>query len=164
MALTIEDGSVVSGADSFVTRAAFIAWAEARGVTIEDEDPADVLLRRAVDYINSKEACFQGTRVSETQPLSFPRECVTINGFEIESDAIPQAVITAQMELALASFNGVELFPSGNEQFVVFEKVGPIATSYSEKFGSSTPVKIPAADYLFAQLCGSSFTLRSVRA
>lgn len=163
MALIVEDGSGVANADSFVDLNTFVTWAEARGKTIPDDETTEALLRRAVDYIASKEACFQGYRTDAAQALPFPRAETYINGFLIETDAIPQAVITAQMELALASYEGVSLFPSGNDQFVVFEKVGPIATSYSEKFGNNTPVHVPAAEYLLEQLCGNSFGLSTVR-
>lgn len=164
MALTVEDGTGKSDADSFIVRDDFIAWAVKRGKTLPNTDATDVFLRRAADYINSKEDCFQGARVSADQALSFPRSGVTLNDFEIAENEIPQAVILAQMELALAASDGVSLFPAGNDQFVVFEKVGPIATSFSEKFGNSTPVHVPAAEYLFDQLCGGGgFALKSVR-
>lgn len=165
MALTVENGTGLSNADSYVTRSIFIAWAKSRGKVIPSTDEADVFLRRGFDYLNAKETCFQGERLTKVQSGAFPRTGVVIHCETVEDDELPSVLLNAQMELALAVSNGVALFPAGNDQLVVFEKVGPIATSYSEKFGNTTPVHVPAAEYLIDLLCGgpSVFSLMTQR-
>ena len=107
MALTIEDGTEVTGADSYTTDAEFVAYAAARGYTIgATETDRDILQIKAMDYLASIEQQFQGSRTSSTQELSFPRYNVVLNDFTLASDAIPQSLKNAQMELAYQANSG----------------------------------------------------------
>lgn len=121
MSLTVEDGTIVEGADSYVTREAFIIYAASRGVTIADSEDTDEILRKAFDYIDSLEPKLKGFRRNYSYANAYPREDVTIDGYYWPSDEIPNAVKRAQYELGLDINAGVDL--------------------YNRKASESTPVK-----------------------
>ena len=71
MALVVEDGTGLANATSFVSRADYIAFAVARGVTIADDEAADVELVKAMDYLLTR--CYRGDAKTGDQALPFPR-------------------------------------------------------------------------------------------
>ena len=75
--IIVEDGSVVAGANSYVTEAELTTYAADRGITLTAA--TDVLLIKAMDYIES--LSFIGTKFSEGQSLQWPRSNVYIDGF-----------------------------------------------------------------------------------
>ena len=102
MALVIETGLIVTGANSFTTDAELLAYALDRGITLPSlEADRDILQIKAVDYLTSKEDRFKGCRVSELQTLLYPRHSVYANGFLVASNVIPQNLKNAQMESAI---------------------------------------------------------------
>ena len=97
--LTIEDGSIVPGADSFVSAANFVIYAADYGVEVPDAEPAqEALLRRAAVQLESLQ--WKGSPVSGDQLLSWPRAGVVRNDFPVKTDVIPPQVKQAQMALA----------------------------------------------------------------
>ena len=97
--LIIEDGSIVPGADSFVSAADFAVYAANYGVEVPNVEPAqEALLRRAAVQLESLP--WAGSLVSGEQLLSWPRAGVARNGFPVASSAIPSQVKQAQMALA----------------------------------------------------------------
>ena len=110
MALIIEDGSLVTSANSWVTRADYIAYALARGVTIADADATDVQLVKAGEFINSHEQNLKGYRVERDQAMSFPRHDVVIDDWYWSSTEIPRQVKLCQYALALDINAGVDLY------------------------------------------------------
>ena len=110
MSLTIEDGSIVSEADSLVTRAEFIAYAASIGVTIDDSDDSDVLLVKAMKFIDSYENKIKGVKIDREQSLSFPRYNLVVNGWSWNTDEIPTEAKRCQMELALDVNSGTDLY------------------------------------------------------
>lgn len=97
--LTIEDGSIVPGADSFVSAADFVIYAADYGVEVPDAESAqEALLRRAAVQLESLQ--WKGSPVSGDQLLSWPRAGVVRNDFPVKPDAIPTQVKQAQMALA----------------------------------------------------------------
>lgn len=110
MALMIETGAIVEGADSYVTRADYIAYAASMGVTVEDTVATDVQLRKAAQFIDSKEHRLKGVRVSRDQPLAFPRDGVSIDNWSWSKTEIPRQVLLCQLALALDIHAGVDLY------------------------------------------------------
>ena len=110
MSLIIEDGSIVSEADSLVTRAEFIAYAASIGVTIDDSDDSDVLLVKAMKFIDSYENKIKGVKIDREQSLSFPRYNLVVNGWSWNTDEIPTEAKRCQMELALDVNSGTDLY------------------------------------------------------
>lgn len=136
MAIVVEDGTIVTGANSYVSRADAITWAALRGLTLPDTTATDVGLIKAMDLIESFRDRFQGSKTDEDQPLQWPREDVWIDGFEIGEDVIPQALIDAQVQLAYEA-QSTDLQPTGTGQEVTKEKVDVIEVTYSKR-GSGT--------------------------
>lgn len=166
MALVIEDGTLVAGATSFVSRAEIIAYAAARGVTILDDDSADVLAIKAMDYLWS--LCYKGDLVSATQTTPFPRMGL-IDGDTAEGYAytIPAGMKNAALQLALDVHNGVDLTPSAKPAATLKRsKVGPLEREFFEPgsltLDGSAPLTVASA-WLAPFLCDGAFSLKSVR-
>lgn len=110
MALTIEDGTQVTGSDSYVTRVDYIAHALTLGITIANTEAADVQLRKAAEFIGSHEANLNGERVTRDQSMAYPRSGLYIDGWYWTSEEIPRQVILCQLALALDINAGVDLY------------------------------------------------------
>ncbi len=99
MAIIVEDGSIVTGANSYVSEADMIAYAAARGVTITSGE-AEQFLITCMDYIETR--VYQGTQVSfGTQPLVWPRNGVYLEDNLLSNSAIPQRLINALNQLCI---------------------------------------------------------------
>lgn len=132
MALTVETGSIVPAAVSYVTAAEAREYALARGVTLSADDVVvERLLVNASDYLESLEDRYQGERVSAAQPLPWPRSGVYLFGSEVASDSIPAQLKRAQMQLAIDAVNG-DLQPTGAGREIVRQKVDVIETEYAQ--------------------------------
>lgn len=138
MALTVEDGTIVTGADSYCTLAYANAYHYARGnaVTWSDYNDVDLehALRKATDYMLQKYGNrWMGYRKSSSQSLDWPRNYVPLNdlvALEYVSDTIvPNEVKNACAALAFRALTDNLL--DDEEQVVVREKVDVIETEYS---------------------------------
>lgn len=111
MALVIEDGSIVAGADSWITVAEWEAYASSYGNTVTGtEAEKEVILRKAQRAISTRYT-FKGDRVSAAQTTCLPRYWGTqIRGFTIGSDEIPQDFKDAQAEMAWSIHEGADPF------------------------------------------------------
>ena len=145
MALVVEDGTIVAVANTYVTVAELDSFAALRGVTLPATEPEkEVLIIKAADYIESFRDRFQGSKVSQSQPMQWPRYDVTIDGFEIASDEIPQDLKTAQLQAAIEVNAGADLQePTGKA--IKREKVDVIEVEY-EAGGSTVAQSFPAVD------------------
>jgi len=172
MALIVENGSIVEGANSYATLAQIRAYAADRGVTLSDDDtvltPYAIL---ATDYLESKSDLFVGKQVQTNQPLSWPRQGViqTDNSY-FPTNQIPPALVNAQCQLVIEQVqNGVTLLPTIDRfhtgGFVTHEKLGPMETTFSERVGTTVEPIMPAVDSLLKSLMfiGGPWTLSSKR-
>lgn len=144
MALTIEDGTVVSGADSYITVAEYNTWADARFGSGRSTAPAtdaaaEQLILRAMDYFETLN--FQGEIYDDDQPLQWPRTSVVIDRIPINYNEIPKEVKNALYELSYAEEKSLGMLNVW-ERKTIMEKVGPVEKRFSE--GSATR-KIPVA-------------------
>jgi hypothetical protein len=119
MAIVVEDGSIVTGANSYVSRADVIAYAASRGVTLADTTATDALLIKACDYLESFAKQFKGDRYTRDQALCWPRGGAVIEGYEWSADEIPRQVVSAQCALV------VEL-NAGEDPFNPTAATGPV--------------------------------------
>ena len=155
MTITVEDGSIISGANSYVSLAEARAYATARAKALPTDDTAlSALLITSIDYLEGQRARYQGSKVSAEQELQFPREGVYIDGIELAPTVIPSILKQAQIRLAMEANAGVTLMPTRSGGFVKKEEVGPIVTEYSEKVGVSVEPEITAVEALLAPLFG----------
>lgn len=167
MALVIEDGTLVAGANSFVPRSEIISYAALRGVTLVDDATTDILAIKAMDYLWS--LCYKGDKVSATQTTPFPRSGLvagdTADDFVHE---IPYGIQIAQMQLALDAHAGIDLTPSANPSAVLKRtKVGPIEREFFAPSASTLDGDPPltlAGAWLAPFIClDGAFSLCTVR-
>ena len=172
---------MVAGANSYASVAVFRQYALDQGAATvpADDGEAMVMLYQAMRYIEALESRFQGVRTSAylqysvpatlDQPLSWPRQGVTINGVALLSLAIPQQLIDAQCQLGCDASAGNTLLPTVATTGNLKKKIrGPITDEYFDpRYVSATPAaRFVAADDLLSVLCagaGLRGGLRSVR-
>jgi len=131
MALIVEDGTGKTDSDTYASEAVFAAYAAARGVTIAGTDTE--LLITAMDYLESKD--FKGDKGTQEQALQWPRLNVVIDGYYVDSDAIPQSLVDAQCEIAISIDGGTNpLAIIGRD--TKREKVGDIEIEYMDSAAS----------------------------
>lgn len=137
MSLVIEDGSIVAGANSYVTVAEIRDYATARGVTLPaDNSDVEILAIKAMDYLESQRR-YKGEKVDIDQTLQWPRAGAYVDGFRIPDDSIPRELRFAQMAAAIEA-KGADLLPNKDGKGAVSsETVGPISVSYATSTGSA---------------------------
>jgi hypothetical protein len=138
MTIVVEDGSIVSGANSYITVAEFKSWANDRGITYGTDAKITEQLHRSMDYFESLP--FKGVKHTKDQALQFPRDDLYIDGYSIDSNEIPKEVKTALFELVKIEIDGdSRLDPSERE--VLAEQVDSIRITYKDSQGMkrSTP-------------------------
>jgi len=164
MPIIVEDGTVVTNANSYVSLTDCQAYLTARGLDISNIDDAKIIL--GYDYVNSFENEYQGNRVSADQTGSFPRSGVCVNGFPLDSDKIPQQLIDAQCYAAYYESQqpGV-LFSVGTGQTITHEEVtGAVAVDYADNGINSDTFNFSSIDALLQPLFGMySASLRVFR-
>lgn len=151
MALVIESGGVVTGADSFATAAELVTYAENFGKTIPVEVPAqEALLRRAALQMDAMP--WKGRAVNRDQALAWPRAEVKRQGWVVRLDEIPPQIKAGQMALAAEIHADDLVTPETKTGAVVSETVGPISTTFAV---ASKSVSRPAATrQSYAQFTG----------
>ncbi|MCK9234930.1 MAG: hypothetical protein M0P09_01285 [Acholeplasmataceae bacterium] len=139
MALVIEDGSIVAGANSYITLDEFRAFAEDRGVEPPtSEDELAPMIFEAADYINAYEPRYKGERVNPLgQEMSWPRKRVKIFGADFPDDKIPPQLKVAQLQAALTVLQGTSLLPNITSFAVRREKVDVIEVEYATGGGQN---------------------------
>src|SRR5690349_15943439 len=130
MALVIETGSIVPGAESFATAAELVTYAGNFGRVIPADTPTqEALLRRAALEMGAKP--WKGRTVSPAQTLAWPRYEVCLNRFPVPSNTIPAQIKAGQMALA-TEIHADDLSPPEQRLGAISrEKVGPLETEYS---------------------------------
>lgn len=169
MTFVVEDGSGVTGANSYASIDQADAYHLARGNTAwaealsSPDDARESALVRATAWIDGVYGSrFSGKRTNgRSQSLQWPRTCATDAECEIiSSDEIPVEIINATCEAALR-----ELADAGSlspdyiqSQRVVSEQVGSLSVTYQSTFGGARdarPVLTIIQDIL-STLIGSS--------
>jgi hypothetical protein len=128
------------GVDTYATEAELAAYALARGITIAG-DPS-VLLTKAMDYLDTLEASWQGMRTDELQALAWPRYPVYIYGSLQTDAAIPKQLKNGQCQLAIEA-DTQELIPTtgvGGKGSVIEETVDVITVKYDSGQNNSQPI------------------------
>lgn len=146
MALIIEDGTIVAGADSFATAAELVTYAANYGITIPAATPEqEVLLRRAALQMSA--LSWKGSIVSAIQSLSWPRRDVYIgqgsgliwnrpsticNDYLVPQNAIPSQIKAGQMALCAEIYADDSSPLASTKGPVMREKVGPIEREFGK--------------------------------
>lgn len=160
MALIIEDGSIVAGANSFVTVAECRAYNDQRGLTLPTDDvEVEALLVNAVDYLNALEPEFQGARLTYEQELVFPRIPVYVYNTDLSGE-IPKQLKDAQSRLAYDITQNT-LLTTGEGRSTKKEKVSSVEVEYQDDGVSNAQATPTAALTILAPLfhSGSQYSI-----
>lgn len=151
--IIIEDGTIVANANSYVSINDLLEYASNRNVdmTAVDEDILASYLIIASDYMESFISEYKGVRIDLAQELEWPRQYVSIYPYAyLDPEVIPDGIKEAQMQLAIAQFNGIDLNPVRTKPLAILRQVGPIITKYSDRIGTSPQPKLYAFERLLA--------------
>lgn len=160
MALVVEDGTGVAGAESYVSVSAFRTWATGRGYSLPAADgDVEPLLRKGCDFIERKR--FVGEVEFATQGLSFPRLILDAEGVETSTD-VPNKLKTAQMLLAMESLNG-PLTAAARAQKYTATKIDQIYLKYAKTENGAGDLSFPAVDDLLSEWTYTTATIRTIR-
>jgi len=133
MTIVVEDGSIVSGANSYAEHTDLAAYAELRGVTLTAvQADREALLIKAMDALYGRP--WKGCRVSTEQELEWPRANVDRDGQILAHDEIPRELFYGQLALAIAAIDN-DLTPTQPAQGkgpVIEERVeGAVTVKYA---------------------------------
>ena len=148
MPLIVEDGSIVAGANSYISEAEYAAWADSRFGSGRSTAPScdeeiERFVLRAMDYFESKE--FIGDKKQSDQPLQWPRNNVYIDGYYVSDSTIPEDVKRSIYELTYTEEQGESELASVGRA-VKREKVASIEREYADNASSTTINKaVPTA-------------------
>ena len=128
MALTVEDGSLVTGADSYVSLLDAQQYATSRGI----ETPiTEALLLRAADYVNAYRKVFKGTKLTPPhRDMQWPRKDVEIDNYDLPNNVIPECVIRAQIETAIEMGEGFDPLETISNKVITKEKIDVLEFTY----------------------------------
>ena len=139
---TVEDGTNVSGANSYITLADANQYVDNTSGDSTWTAPAtdaakEKALRMATQYVDAEYApSWKGVASEDNQALDWPRAGVTLrDGYGIDSDEIPQALKDAVCELAVDYLvNGTLMDDVSSPGSVKRKQAGPVSIEY---FGGS---------------------------
>lgn len=176
MALIVEDGSIVAGAESYCSVAAADDYHSKRGnaawAALDDTTEKEPALRKATDYmVQEYRQRWKGYRKSATQALDWPRSAVYLepvqygggvepNPLLVSDTIVPDEVVKACAELAIRASTTV--LSADLEQAVRSETVGPISTTYDDNSSQSTRYKA-VVSMLSIYFTGTAFNMQLVR-
>lgn len=100
--IIIEDGSQVPGANSYISEADLNDYVNDRDITLTQS--ASALIYQSMAYIETRN--YQGSKVSSTQPLQWPRNNVYIDDYLFPNNLIPIELTNAQAETCLSIDSG----------------------------------------------------------
>jgi hypothetical protein len=132
--IIVEDGSIVTDAESYCTLAFANTYHANRGNTawdaLDDIDDKEPALRKATEYMGQVYRLkWLGLRADDDQALDWPRiGVVTGDEITIDDDVVPLEVQRACAELALKAASGALL--SDLTQQKVMVKIGSITSQY----------------------------------
>lgn len=167
MALIVEDGTGLAGAESYGSVAEADTYHTPRGNEAAwsdlDTDVKERHLRNATTFMRVYRARWAGYRVNSTQRLDWPRYSVVVDHFPVLSTIVPVEVKEACFELALRAIDG-PLIPdldTGSNQ-IKREKIGPLDTEYFET-NVDAQERFPAVDALLVPFFGTTGGSSSVK-
>jgi hypothetical protein len=169
VALITETGAGLADAESFCSVAAATAYHDKRGnaawAALASDTVREQMLRKATDYMEAiYRDQWQGSRVSMTQALSWPRQLAVVRDVSrtyYPQDVVPLVVTNACAELALRAIKG-ELAPD-IKRLAKRVKVDVIETEYVD--GASPYTRFRLIDKMLEPfLSGSDMNVKLVRA
>ena len=134
MDLVVEDGSCVSGAESFVSLADANAYfTNYGGFWVGSDEQKNAALRRASSYVSTGFRWYGTPACGRNQSLAWPRnDMIDCAGYEVDSDSVPRELVLATLSAAAYELR----YPGGLTPNVVTgkqvlkEKVDVIEVTY----------------------------------
>lgn len=157
MSLIVETGSIVAGADSYISLVDARTMAALYGWALPATDPAaEIALRNGANYVGLFEPEMKGSRVSAEQSLAYPRKDATVFGFDISETSIPGRLQIAQVIAAVEYGNGTDVRASTDGRATSMERVeGAVTVQYFNNGATGAITVITAAiDAMRPLLCG----------
>ena len=162
MAIVVEDGTGVVDANSYISVDEVKAFAALRGIALPAADgDIEILLIKAMDFIESYRDEFKGVKTVSDQSLQWPRIGVQVDGYDISEAVIPKVLKDAQCQLATDA-NTQDLMPTGTGREVIGEKVDVIEVTYATTGNTTVSPDFVKAKALLSPLLstgGSGFAL-----
>jgi len=159
MALVVETGNIVPGADSYLSLSDARALAAKYGYVLPaDDTEAEAALRNGAMYVGLQEPAMCGRRVSAAQSLSFPRTGISLYGFPVANSVIPDQVKLAQLIAGVEYGSGADVRASSDGRVTTMERVeGAVTVQYANNGNTGATITITAAmDALRPLLCGAN--------
>jgi len=165
MALVVEDGTGQATADAYISIAECDTYHTDRGHSTWSGTDAEkqAAIRLATGYIDGHYGeRWPGYRTDDDQALDWPRyEAYDRDGWEIDHNAVPQAVKYAACEAALRALTG-ELAPDLDRGgAIASQTVGPITTNYQP--GAPATTRYRVIDHHLRRIVGGSGSVRVKR-
>lgn len=136
MALIVEDGTDVAGADSYVSEADAVIIAASLGLSFPTAAESEIPLRLAAIYLEKYRNRYQGAKVFDDQSLQWPRNPVYIDKIYNDPAVIPEDLIYAQVVIGSSISAGANVFGTsfGNTSS---KSVGDVSVTISNGGSSS---------------------------
>lgn len=150
MPLIVEDGSIVAGADSYISlpdaRTLAVNW----GLDLPvDDAKCEIALRRGAQYLGLLESQYSGTRTDDAQALSWPRTDATRYSIALNTDEIHPDLQLAQVEAAAVYGSGTSVRTIDDGRQVTSEEIGgTLKLAYQNTSGSNNVTITPSDDLL----------------
>lgn len=163
MAITVEDGTGLADAETYISTSDADTYHAARGNAAWGSlsaDSKEAALRRATDYMGQAYRLrWAGQRATSTQALDWPRTGAVVDGYDVPTDAVPVAVARACAVLALTA--STEDLSPDLERAIKRERVDVIETEYDT--ASPQAKRYRAVDQLLAPYLAGAGALPVVR-
>lgn len=167
MALIVEDGLGVAGADSYISLADARAILTPLGEDLNAVDAtAEIQLRKAVVYLEAFRDQFKGLKALQANPLQWPRHSVWIDGFSVLSDEIPVELKKAQVYAAFEIEDGGNLQENTTGESIKLEEVaGAITTEFFDTGSGASLARFTRVDDALSPLLNTAgvFSVRGQR-
>lgn len=162
MALIVEDGSIVQGANSYVNLADARAIAEQLAVILPaDDTEAEKVLIQATWYIDEK--CYKGELTDTDQSIVFPRTGMYVKGFEFPSNEIPTDIKRAQVAAAAGYYEGANTRTINDGKSIKKEKLDTLEVEYFDNGKTSSGSVITFAEqFLKHYKCSTSKVFKTI--
>jgi hypothetical protein len=162
LALLVEDGTGVAGANSFATLAQARDYAALRGVNLSAVDSVvTAFLVKATDWLKPKSYLGTKTNAGETY-LPWPRSDIVVDDEDFDEDTVPTGIVEVTCQLCIEQHNGVTLSPSAKGAGIKREKIGPMDTEYATSSRATTP-RMPIVEDMLNPWLASRGGLRTLR-
>lgn len=167
MEIVVEDGTGLPNANSYSDVTEARDFAQARGVTLGNDEAVKAFLISAMDWLEIKS--YKGTPTfPDVQALAFPRTGILWDCRVLPGNLIPRALKSAQLQLVVEQSRGLALMPATDGTVVKRKKTDVLEKEFfsAQELGlSGAPVpSFPMVNALLEGLISTSgFALRTRR-